>query len=68
MDFSHFIQWGFEGLISGALIYGVSVLTNLKSSINILNERIATIIEKTAWHEKELEKHEHRIIRLESKV
>ena len=55
MQFSEFLTWGFTGLISGILIYGVKVLQDIKSSVEQLNERMATIIEKTSWHEKEME-------------
>lgn len=68
MQFSEFLTWGFTGLISGILIYGVKVLQDIKSSVDELNERMATIIEKTAWHEREMEKMSNRIVSLESKL
>lgn len=68
MQFSDFLTWGFTGLVSGILIYAVKVLTDIKRSVEELNERMATIIEKTFWHEKEMEKMSNRILSLESKV
>ena len=68
MQFNDFLTWGFTGLISGILIYGVKVLQDIKSSVDELNERMATIIEKTAWHEREMEKMSNRIVSLESKL
>lgn len=68
MQFSEFLTWGFTGLISGILIYGVKVLQDIKSSVDELNERMATIIEKTAWHEREMEKMSNRILSIESKL
>jgi len=68
MQFNDFLTWGFTGLVSGILIYAVKVLTDIKRSVEELNERMATIIEKTAWHEKEMEKMSNRILALESKM
>ena len=67
MEFSNFLTWGFTGLLSGILVYAVKVLTDIKLSVEELNERMATIIEKTFWHEKEMEKMSNRILALESK-
>lgn len=68
MQFSEFLTWGFTGLISGILIYGVKVLQDIKSSVEQLNERMATIIEKTQWHEKEMERLNGRINSIEMRV
>lgn len=65
MKFDEFLSWGFTGLISGILIYGVKVLQDIKASVEELNERMATIIEKTSWHEKEMEKINGRIDNME---
>lgn len=61
MDFNKFIEWAFQGLLAGAAVYGVNVLSSIKNSVNELNAKIAIIIEKTAWHEKWLEKHDEEI-------
>lgn len=68
MEFSNFLTWGFTGLLSGILVYAVKVLTDIKLSVEELNERMATIIEKTAWHEREMEKMSNRIVLLENKL
>lgn len=65
MEFSNFLTWGFTGLLSGILVYAVKVLTDIKKSVEELNERMATIIEKTFWHEKEMEKMSARINAIE---
>lgn len=68
MQFSEFLTWGFTGLISGILIYGVKVLQDIKSSVEQLNERMATIIEKTSWHEKEMERLNGKIEMIELRI
>ncbi len=68
MQFDTFLSWGFTGLISGILIYGVKVLQDIKSSVEQLNERMATIIEKTQWHEKEMERLNSRISVIEMRL
>ena len=64
MDFAKFIEWSFYGIIGFSALFAVSILANIKTSINELNSRIAVIIEKTAWHEKWLEKHDEEIKRI----
>lgn len=60
-----FVEWAFKALITGSIIYGVRVLSQLQSSVESLNIKIAVIIEKVSGHEKELNKHEIRLIKLE---
>ncbi len=67
MDFSKFIEWAFLGIISGAAIFAVGILASLKNSVNELNNKIATIIEKVTWHEKWLERHDDEITNLREK-
>jgi hypothetical protein len=64
-ELADFISWGFQGLVSGCVLYGVGQLTQLRKSIEHLNEKLATVIEKTGWHEKELDRHTRRLDRLE---
>ena len=54
MEFSQFVEWVFYGLIGGCFVYGVSLLSKLKDSIDILNIQMATIIEKTHWFNNEI--------------
>lgn len=65
MNFSNFIEWAFQGLIAGAVVYGVNALSKLRDSIEELNSKIATILEKNIWHERALEDHDDRIRVLE---
>lgn len=74
MDFNKFVEWAFQALIIGVAAYGVNVLASVKNSIvdldksvNELNSKIATIIEKVTWHEKWLEKHDEEILNLRDK-
>jgi hypothetical protein len=65
MDWQKFVQWAFEGLLAGTVIYGVSSVTNtlkaMQSSIEKLNSQMAIIIERDVWHTKWLEKHDEEI-------
>lgn len=65
MEFGKFVEWAFYGTIGSSCVYAVAILSDLRSSVEKLNERVAVIIEKTAWHEKQLEKHDARINNLE---
>lgn len=68
MEFSHFIEWGFYGVISGGVIYGVSILAALKASIDSLNASMSALVEKSEWIEKTLDRHESKLSDLEVKV
>lgn len=64
-NFAQFIQWGFYGMISGALVYAVRILSDLEKSVEGLNIKIATVIERTSNHEKQIDMHDNRLRRLE---
>lgn len=68
MSFDNFLSWGFTALLSGVLVYGVKVLTDIKKSVEELNGRMATIIERTAWHEKEMTRLNDRMLWLENRL
>lgn len=68
MDFNQFLSWAFPALLSSVLIYGVKVLQDIKTSVDELNERMATIIERTAWHEKEMERLNDKILWIEKRL
>jgi hypothetical protein len=55
-EYFNFADWGFKALISGCLLYLVNILGGLKVSIDSLNVKMATIIERVAHHEKRIER------------
>lgn len=65
MNFTDFIQWVFYGVVGGSAVYGVSILSHLKNSIDDLNIKMAKLIEKNDWHEKMIERLEKRVEKLE---
>lgn len=65
IDLSQLISWAFQGLLGFFLLLGVQTLRKLSESVETLNERVATIIEKTSWHEKELYRLDGRVSDLE---
>jgi len=68
MDFNFFIEWAFYGIISLSAIMGIKILTQLRDSIDKLNIKVARILEKTSWHEKELDNQNKRINKLEERI
>lgn len=68
VEWQKFVEWLFYALISGVAFYGVSILSRLKESVDKLNATVATILEKTTWHEKEITRLEKRIDTLETKI
>jgi hypothetical protein len=68
MDWLHFAEWLFYGVLSGAALYGVHVLGKLQESVELLNVRIAVIVEKVTSHEKILDRHETSIADLKAKT
>lgn len=61
MEFSAFVQWGFLGLVGG----GVTILWQMKESMNSLNEKIGILIVQHEQARKDLDDHEERIRDLE---
>lgn len=60
-QFSEFVQWGFYSVLTGCAVYLTSILNGLKGSVDELNVKMATIIEKTSNHEKRIEKLEDKL-------
>lgn len=60
LEFKDFVQWVFYALLSGCAIYLTTILSGLKLSVDELNIKMATIIEKTSNHERRIEKLEDR--------
>lgn len=60
-EFKDFVQWAFYGLISSCFIYLTTILAGLRTSVEELNIKMATIIEKTSNHERRIEKLEDKV-------
>lgn len=65
MEWNQFYDWIIKALMTGLFSYGVHILGELKKSVDLLNERVSTVIERTEWHNKSLEKLDERVSRLE---
>jgi len=65
-DFGSFATWALQAILAGAVVYAVTILSRLQTSVEQLNSQIAVIIEKTSWHERELERHDDRISQIEN--
>jgi len=72
VELSQLVTWIMEGIITTGAVYIASMVgdikrtfSELKDSVETLNKNVAVIIEKTAWHEKTLEKHDERLRGLE---
>lgn len=65
MNFQIFVEWVFYGIVGGSCVYGVAILWHLKNSIDNLNLQVATIIEKSNWFQKELDRLDGRVTKLE---
>lgn len=55
-QFSEFVQWGFYSVLTGCAIYLTSILNGLKISVDELNVKMATIIERVSHHERRIER------------
>lgn len=66
LQWSDMVDWAVKGLLGAVCIQAVRILSQMKVSIDALNKKVATIIERTSWHSKELDKLEKRIERLEA--
>ena len=67
LEYSQIVTWVFYAMatvIGGGVL---NILRKLTSSVEELNIKMAVLIEKTAYHEKELEKHDNRIGALENR-
>lgn len=60
------IQYGFYGLMSFVATWGVAVLSNMKTSIDTLNIKLAIVIERSDHHDKMLDRHDTRLSKLET--
>jgi hypothetical protein len=67
MNWTDFAQWSFYGLISVIAIYVANTLSKLTDSVQDLNIKFASMLEKSAWHERELVDLGGRVTKLEDK-
>lgn len=67
IDFTSFVDWAIKGSVGGICAYGVHLLSQMKNSIDLLNDKMAKIIERTEWHTREIDKLEYRINKLEGR-
>ena len=62
---SDFFDWMLKAVAGGVGTYMVHILSEVKKSIDSLNERVAKVLERSEWHSKELDRLETRVERLE---
>lgn len=65
MSFESILEKVFYFIASGSCIYITTTLKSLGKSVEDLNIHIATLIERTTSHSKQIEKHDDRLTRLE---
>lgn len=53
-------------ILSGAIGLSARSLDRITKSVEHLNEKMAVILERISWHQKEIEDHSKRISKLES--
>lgn len=61
LEFMEFVSYIFYGILGSSAILSVNILTRLSRAVEDLNVKLAVLIEKTAGHEKWLEKHDNEI-------
>lgn len=61
IHWNDFASWLFYGVMGGCSVYGVSILSGLKCSVDSLNIKVATLLERTATHERRIEKLENKV-------
>jgi hypothetical protein len=67
-DFPQFVDWAFKGIVAGTLFYGVGLFAGMKHSIDELNIRMAQVIERMTHHQKEIDKHDERLSKIEERI
>jgi prefoldin subunit 5 len=65
MEWDIFVDWMLKALLGGVVLHGVHILSEMKKSIDALNNKMAKIIERTEWHSKEIDRLDQRMTRLE---
>lgn len=67
IDLTDMIDWALKALAMGIVGYGVKEIGRLRDSVERLNDRVATVIERTDHHGRQIEKHDERLRELEIK-
>lgn len=67
MELGRLIEWALGTILAGGAAYSTKFLSQISKSIADLNSQVGVIIERTAWHEKTIGRHDERISRLESR-
>lgn len=55
-NLNELIQYGFYAIASFIGAYGVGVLAAMKKSIDALNLQVGILIERTTWHDREIQR------------
>jgi hypothetical protein len=54
MEFSHFVEWTFYGIVGAGVTFIASAIWSIKTTLNVL-------VEKSQWHERWLERHDDEL-------
>lgn len=65
MDFTKFVEWAFLLIISGSITWCAAFLSKISQSVGNLNIKLAVVLERLAYQEKEINNHGNRLNRLE---
>tara|TARA_R100001086_G_scaffold245810_2_gene177219 strand:+ start:1142 stop:1372 length:231 start_codon:yes stop_codon:yes gene_type:complete len=66
-SFDHFIHWVFYGVVSIGGYMAIDIIKDVNESIEKLNTNVAIVIERTTGNKEDLQRHEKRLDRLESR-
>lgn len=67
MSFDQFVQWGFYSLISVVAVYIASEFATLSKSVDELNLKVASMLEKFVWHKRDIDELKDRVDAIEKK-
>lgn len=58
LSLKDFINWAFLALLSMCVVYAVDAVKQLNATVQVNNNHISTLIERTSWHDKEIKRNE----------
>lgn len=64
-DWNNVLDWAAKAVLGLIISQGVKVLSEMKKSVDKLNVQVGTIIERTDWHSKEIDRLDARVNRME---